>query len=145
MEATDRTRLFDQLKVDEGCVLHAYTDSVGLLTIGIGRMIDAKNGGGITMDEALYLFQNDLAKVDRQLSAFEWYRDQDSVRQAALCNCCFNLGINGLLHFPHFLSYMAEKDYANAIGELTNTPWHRQVGVRADRIIKLIETGSWPT
>ena len=38
MEATDRTRLFDQLKVDEDCVLHAYTDSVGLLTIGIGRI-----------------------------------------------------------------------------------------------------------
>ena len=145
MEATDRAKLFDQLKVDEGCVLTAYQDSLGIWTIGIGRNIDKAHGGGITMDEALYLFQNDLAKVDRQLSAFTWYTDQDSVRQAALCNMAFNIGINGLLHFPHFLSDMAAKDYPEAIKELTGTPWHHQVGVRADRIIALISTGAWPT
>lgn len=143
MTPEDRNKLFDQLRVDEGCVLHAYLDTKGLITIGVGRLLDSRAGGGISMDEALYLFQNDVDKVDRQLSAYGWYTVQDSVRQAALANCAFNLGINGLLKFPKFLAHMEAKDYAGAVEELINTPWHAQVGARADRIIELIETGAW--
>ena len=40
--------LTDQLRRDEGCVLHAYPDHLGFLTLGIGRLIDRRKGGGIT-------------------------------------------------------------------------------------------------
>lgn len=143
MTPEDQIRLVAQLKVDEGCKLYAYTDTQSFLTIGFGRLIDRRKGGGITMDEALYLLQNDVGKVTKQLAAYAWYNDQDSVRQAALSDMVFNLGLDGLLHFPHFLGYMLKKDYANAISELIGTPWHSQVGVRADRIINMIEKGAW--
>ena len=143
MTPEDQIRLVAQLKVDEGCKLYAYPDSLGWTTIGYGRLIDRRKGGGITMDEALYLLQNDVSKVTKQLAAYAWYNDQDSVRQAALSDMTFNLGLDGLLHFPHFLGYMLKKAYANAVSELIGTPWQSQVGARADRIINMIEKGAW--
>jgi lysozyme len=140
MTPDDLLRLSKQLQSDEGCKLYAYTDTNGWLTIGYGRLIDRRKGGGITLDEATYLFQNDVSKRAKELEQYAWYTAQDSVRQAALLNMYFN---TDLLHFPHFLGYMLVKDYVSAVKELTDTPWHSQVGARADRIIKLIETGSW--
>lgn len=143
MAPEDHAHLLAQLQIDEGCKLYGYTDSLGYLTIGYGRLIDRRKGGQISQDEALYLLQNDIARVEKQLTQYAWFSAQDSVRQAALANMCFNLGLEGLLHFPHFLGYMLSKDYPNAAKELVDTPWHSQVGVRADRIIKLIQTGNW--
>lgn len=144
MTLDDHTKLLAQLKVDEGFKLCVYEDSLGYATIGYGRMVDSRKGGGITLGEAQYLLDNDVYKVCQQLSPFAWFQAQDSVRQAALANMAFNLGIDGLLHFPHFLGFMLTKDYPNAAANLVNTRWHTQVGVRADRIIQLIETGAWP-
>ena len=42
----------EQLKRHEGLRLHAYADSLGYTTIGYGRMIDKRKGGGITEREA---------------------------------------------------------------------------------------------
>ncbi len=41
-----------QLRRDEGEVLHAYQDSLGYWTIGIGVLIDKRKGGGITKAES---------------------------------------------------------------------------------------------
>lgn len=143
MTPDDQMRLLAQLKVDEGFRGYAYPDSNGWLTIGYGRLIDRRKGGSISQDESLYLLQNDIKAKGTQLMTYAWFNNQDGVRQAALTNMCFNLGLEGLLHFPHFLGYMLIKDYPKAVKELTGTPWHTQVGVRADRIIHLIETGAW--
>jgi len=144
MTPEDQARLLAQLKVDEGCRLYAYSDSLGFLTIGYGRLIDRKKGGQISQGEAEYLLGNDINRTENELSQYGWFNAQDSVRQAALADMAFNLGTMGLLHFPHFLGYLQAKDYVNAVKELIDTPWRVQVGVRADRIIKLIETGVWP-
>lgn len=141
MTPEDQTRLLAQLKVDEGRKLYAYPDSNGWTTIGYGRLIDRRKGGGISEDEALYLLQNDIAKRAPILDQYAWYAGQDSVRQAALFNMYFN---TDLLHFPHFLGFMLVKDYADAVNEVKDTPWHSQVGERADRIIHMISTGAWP-
>ena len=143
MTPEDQTRLVAQLKTDEGCKLYVYQDSLGYATLGFGRLVDRKKGGGISMDEALYLLQNDVAKVTKQLTQYTWYSGQDSVRQAALANFCFNVGLEGLLHFPKFLMHMTANEYPQAVAELRDTPWHSQVGARADRIMNLITTGSW--
>jgi len=140
----DQIRLRAQLKSDEGCVLYAYPDSLGFTTVGYGRLLDHRKGGGISESEAEYLLDNDICKVGIALAPFAWFQAQDSVRQAALVNMAFNLGVPGLLHFPHFLGFMASKDYTQAVAELVDTPWHKEVGARADRIMALISSGSWP-
>ena len=143
MTPDDGLKLLAQLQVDEGFRGYAYQDSLGYYTIGYGRLIDRRKGGMISKDEALYLLQNDIGAKGKELLAYSWFNVQDSVRQAALTNMAFNLGTPGLLHFPTFLHFMLLKDYPSAVQQLVNTPWHGQVGVRADRIIKLIEIGAW--
>jgi lysozyme len=141
----DQAKLVAQLKIDEGFRSSAYQDSLGFWTIGYGRLVDQRKNAGITPDEGAYLLRNDIAAVSERIVDYAWYSAQDSVRQAALVNMAFNLGLEGLLHFPHFLASMSAKDYPKACAELESSLWRRQVGVRADRIIKQIGTGTWST
>jgi lysozyme len=121
-----------------------YLDARGLSTVAYGRNIDRRGGEGISHDEALYLLQNDIANRRAALGAFHWYAIQDDIRKSALCDMSFNLGVAGLLHFPHFLAAMDKQDYATAVSELTSSSWHTQVGARALTIEGMIQKGVWP-
>lgn len=140
-----RERLIAELVVDEGVVLHAYQDHLGFWTIGAGRLIDKRRGGGITYAEALYLLKNDIDKhwigfTDRH----PWVLDLDEVRQVALCNLAFNLGIDGLTKFRNTLAAIERGDWEAAASGLRASLWFRQVQPsRSGRIIAMILTGEW--
>ena len=144
MTADDQVRLIAQLKTDEGCILYAYPDSMGLTTIGYGRLLDHRKGGGISEYEAEFLLANDLKKTEIGLAPFDWFQIQDSVRQAALTMMSYNLGVAGLLHFPQFLLHMGKQEYPEAVAQLIGTPWHNEVGARAVRIETMLASGAWP-
>ena len=55
----NRDALISQLIIDEGIKLKPYTDSVGKLTIGVGRNL---NDVGISEDEARFLLGNENAQ-----------------------------------------------------------------------------------
>jgi lysozyme len=133
--------LIDQLKRDEDEVLHAYQDSLGYWTIGCGRMIDARKGGGITSDESSYLLQNDINKVTGQLQNLSWFAGLDSVRQDAIKNMTFNMGINHVLGFHNMINYLQQGNYDAAATEMLNSAWASQVGARAQRLSVQIRTG----
>jgi hypothetical protein len=61
------SELTAQLRRDEGEVLHAYSDHLGFTTIGVGRLIDKRRGGGITKEESKYLLENDIDRKLRDL------------------------------------------------------------------------------
>lgn len=132
--------LFDQLKRDEGLRLKPYTDTVGKVTIGYGRNL---SDVGILPGEAEVMLKNDVEKVRHNLMAFSWYLNLDSVRQAAVENMAFNLGVVGLLHFPHLLQALDTQDWERASREALDSKWATQVGDRAQRIAKQLETGVW--
>lgn len=136
----DRTLLIRELERDEGVVLHAYRDSLGKTTIGIGRLLDAP--GGITLAEARYLLDNDLARVELELDAhIGWWRSLDDVRQRVLMNMCFNLGIEGLLGFKRTLSDVKAGHYEQAAKDMLDSRWATQVGRRAERLAAMMRTG----
>ncbi|MCR4300621.1 MAG: hypothetical protein NUV51_03350, partial [Sulfuricaulis sp.] len=55
-------QLTRQLRGDEGVKSCAYRDSLGYLTIGVGRLIDVrKPGAGLRPHEIDYLLSNDIA------------------------------------------------------------------------------------
>jgi lysozyme len=142
-----RERLLAHLAVDEGCVLYAYPDSLGYLTIGYGRLIDRRRGGGITNAEALMLLENDVERHWRELvHRFPWVEGLDDVRQVAMCNLAFNLGINGLAQFRNTLAAIQRADWPAAVQGLRQSLWFRQVGKsRSDRILHMIGTGEYPS
>lgn len=130
--------LYADLERDEDLVLHAYQDSSGYWTIGCGRLIDKRLGGGISESEARILLDNDIQAVLSDLDRnVPWWRGLDEPRMRGLMNMCFNLGWPRLSRFKNMLSELEAGDYESAAAEALNSKWALQVGARAQRIAKL--------
>lgn len=129
---------------DEGEVLHAYTDSEGFVTLGVGRLIDAKKGGGITQRESRYLLQNDIVRVKAEVAlAFPWLSAVDSARQAVIHSMVFQLGLSGVRGFPKFLEACIAHDWGHAAAEMKDSKWFKQTPTRVERLAKQLVEGLW--
>lgn len=119
-----------------------YRCTEGKLTIGIGRNLDAL---GITRDEALYLFSNDLDRVkDEVAKAFPWAAAMAPARYAVIVDMTFNMGVARLKGFKKFLAAMAKADWRTAAFEMMNSRWASQVQTRAERLQGMVLSGTWP-
>lgn len=142
--SNDRVDLIDRLIQHEGASRYAYKDTLGNLTIGIGRNIQSGSKAGISMDEQLHLLKNDIDKCDKQLSQNLVYKTLDRVRQEVLIEMCFNLGYSGLMGFKKMLSCIAKGDWKNAVKEARDSLWAKQIGkARLDDLMKRLETGEY--
>lgn len=127
---------------DEGVRLYAYTDHLGFLTIGVGRLIDYRKGGGISQDEAMYLLENDLKRIRTMLdSEISWWRQLDEVRQAVIISMAFQLGVFGLLQFRQTLDAVKAGDYKTAAEQMRRSRWAHQTALRAHRLAEAMESG----
>ena len=133
--------LREQLIRDEGFRLRAYRDTEGLLTIGVGRNLDAV---GLYPDEVEYLLSNDIRRVqDGVALAIPWSGNLDEARRGILENMAFNLGIRGLLQFRKMLTAAEAGSWDEAAEEMLDSKWARQVGDRAVRLAEQMRTGVW--
>lgn len=134
----------NQLRRDEGEILHAYKDSLGYITIGVGRLIDKRRGGGITAEESAYLLANDIEKkrigIEKSLP---WYGQLDDARKGVLLNMAFQMGITGLLGFKNTLEMVRNGDYEGAARGMLNSKWAKQTPNRAHRLSRQMATGEW--
>lgn len=138
----DIEKMKEELIRDEGIVLHAYDDSLGYTTIGVGRMIDHRLGGGITTDEAMYLLENDIGRVVIDLrKALPKYETLSENRQRALVNMAFNLGIGRLMGFKKLIDAINIGNWERAYIEALDSKWAAQVGNRAVRIAGMLRKG----
>ena len=81
----------DLIKHFEGLRLHAYQDSVGVWTIGVGHTRTAKPGMVITEDEAVNLLRGDLADAESAVNRLVMV-PLDQGEFDALVSFVFNLG-----------------------------------------------------
>lgn len=133
-----------QLKTDEGLRLHAYQDHLGWWTIGYGRLIDERKGGGISEEEALHLLGNDIDHRLHDLTkALPWVRGLTEPRQGALLNMAFQMGLGGLLGFQQTLAATRDEQYAHAANLMRMSLWAKQTPKRARKMARQIETGEW--
>ena len=137
-----RARLRRDLIRDEGLKLHAYQDHLGFWTIGVGRLIDKRKGGGIAEDEAHFLLDNDIDHcLDDLKTRYPWVIGLDEARQRALCNMRFQLGAVGLAKFKATLAELERHDYEAAADHMLHSLWARQTPQRAQRIAHLVRRG----
>lgn len=134
-------RLIEQLKRHEGVSKWAYEDHLGYITVGVGRCLDPEIGLGLSDKEIDYLLQNDIERCYKELECLSWFPDLDPIRQEALVNMVFNLGLTRFLQFKKTLAYMAEGRYPEAADEMLDSKWARQVKNRAIEISEMIRTG----
>jgi lysozyme len=148
----DLQRLKKTLIRHEGFRSKPYLCTAGKRTIGIGRNLDdvglspaeraalgigrtKRLEDGISMAEAEYLLDNDIAKVTRGLDAhIPWWRSLSSVRQEVLVNMGFNLGLRGLLGFKATLEAIRQGQYEHAAERMMRSLWAKQVGRRAKEL-----------
>ena len=112
----------------------------GKLSIGIGRNLDDV---GISEDEAHYLFRIDLAKARSAVYSIPWVLGLHVARRAVLINMCFNLGLRGLLNFKRMLAAAQAGNWRAAAAHLLDSNYAHQVGERAVRLAKQLETAQW--
>ena len=135
----DRELLKAQLLKHEGLRLKPYRDTVGKLTIGVGRNLDDK---GISEGEAMRLLDGDIDETHAKLAAaFPLYADMSGPRQRALLDMAFNLGVAGLLKFKTTLGHIQAGNYAKAADAMLNSKWAAQVGQRAQTLAQMMRDG----
>ena len=133
--------IYSQLERDEGFRPFPYRDSVGILTVGIGRNLE---NVGVSKEEALFLLQNDVAKAIAGLrQALPWFDWLTVRRQAVLVNMAFNMGVAGVLEFRHMLDNLEKGDYEKSAAEMLDSLWSSQVGQRAARLAQQMRSDQW--
>lgn len=138
-------KIESHLVAEEGEVLHAYQDHLGFWTIGVGILIDARKGGGITQEESRYLLRNRIKRKEAELEQrFEWWHSLDDTRQGVVLCMAYQLGTNGVANFKKMCAALRMRDYQRAADEMLDSNWARvQTPARAQRMAKVIRTGAW--
>lgn len=127
------------LEEHEGVRLKPYKDTVGKITIGVGRNLDDV---GLDHREVTFLLDNDIDRVIGDLDLrLGWWRQLDQVRQLVIADMCFNLGITGLLGFKKTLRAISDGRYEDGARMMLQSKWAKQVGRRARRLAEMMRTG----
>ena len=135
-------QLRKELIRDEGLRLRSYRDSVGLWTIGVGHLLgETERMTEITFEEASALLEHDARIATATAARIIGPFDFDSTRGRALVNMAFNLG-SRLAGFRNFVAAVKAQDWMLAGREMADSKWAGQVGDRAKRLRKMIETGA---
>ncbi len=137
--------IVSQLERDEGSVPYAYHDSLGFWTIGVGFLIDKRKGGHLRSEEIQFILSNRVKLLTAELMHHfpDWLPSLNDARLGVLQNMAYNLGIEGLLGFPHFLADMKNGNWRSAADEMRNSLWAKQVHSRATRLEQQVLTGEW--
>lgn len=142
MPVIDIQKLEQELEAEEKYVREAYLDSLGYWTIGIGRLIDKRRGGGLSYEEARYLLGNDIgAKLAGLRKALPWFDSLSNARQRALVNMAFQMGVEGVLTFKTTLALMQASKFSEAADNALKSKWAEQTPARAKRVTDLIRNG----
>ncbi len=128
-----------QLRADEGVRTNPYRDSVGKLSVGVGRNLDDV---GLRADEIALMLDNDVRQAEGDarflFPAFDSLSDN---RKAALINMSFNMGRARLSAFHNMIEAVNHDDFAEAADQMLQSRWATQVGNRAQRLAKLMREG----
>lgn len=122
----------------EGYRLHPYTDTVGKITIGIGRNLTDQ---GLSDLEVSNLFQNDVNYFHKELwTNFFWYRELETDRQIALIDLCF-MGFKRFCEFKDMIDCLSKGDMTGAAAALLDSKYAEEVHQRAEDIATILDKG----
>ena len=148
MSPEAKTRVMEQLKIDEGVVHEIYLDHLGLPTVGIGHLIlesDPEHGMEVGTPvsqarcEELFFQDLDIALKECEiLYGAGWFYLPEEV-QEILVNMLFNMGRPRLTQFKKMNNAIEAGDWKTAAVEGRDSRWYNQVGARAERLMSRLE------
>lgn len=150
----DLELLKTRIRSEEGWRAQVYDDATGRPivpgsqvkghpTVGYGFALDV---AGLTREEAEVVLQLRAVRVMRDLQRLvPFWATLDDVRQLALAEMAYQMGVAGLLGFRHALQALATGDAERAAAEFLNSEWARhQAPARAARVAAMVRTGKLP-
>ena len=136
----NKNRFINQMRFHAGVRNKVYKHHLGIETFGGGRNLVDR---GLSDEEVDYLLTNDITIVENELdNGLSWWRDLDEVRQRALADLAFNMGLPRLHGFVKMLDALQRRDYHAAADELLDSKYAKQVGERSNRVAEMIRTGA---
>ena len=124
---------------DEGLELKPYKDTMGKLTIGVGRNLDDR---GITEAIAMQMLDEDVEmSFNAACAIFSCFKDFSMSRQLAIVNMLFNLGETRFRKFEKMIAAINKNDWSEASAQAMASGWGMQVPNRARRIANLLRDG----
>jgi lysozyme len=98
-----------------------YLDTVGKITIGIGRNLDDK---GISSEMIDLMFKEDIADAVVDAKAlFATFDDISPLRQEVLVEMCFQMGRGRVRGFEKMRKAIGNGDWALASAEMLSSKW----------------------
>jgi lysozyme len=138
----DYGKLASTLTLAEGKKRSVYQDSQGYWTIGVGHLVDAKMGAGLSEAAIQFILKEDMANSLADVINEPFYKACDTdARQRAIVELVFMLGHSKLRQFTTFLAMISKKNWTNAAQDLLATALAKQLPERVGRIAKQISTG----
>jgi lysozyme len=137
MNPSEQTLLEASLKEAEGYRSKAYKDSVGVWTIGYGTNLQELK---IDQAQAMKWLRAEILRAEQECEkAFPWFSSLSPIRQRALIELVYNLGLSRFLLFKNTLKALEAGEFEEAANGLANSKWATQVGPkRSQRIIRMI-------
>lgn len=143
-----RALLLAQIKVHEGTGpirngrYMPYRDSNNILTIGVGRNLEAN---GLRESEVHAMLDNDIDESIRAChQQWPWFSHLDTIRQAVVTELVFNMGMSTFLHFRRTIDAIERRDFAAAAEGLRQSRWYQQVKKRrGEKLATQLESGIW--
>ena len=150
----DKQKLINLISDHEGVKLKVYDDAtgqelkagdilIGHPTIGIGRNI-AKDGLGLSQEEAEFMLMNDISRVKEEIKNFP-IEHLNEVRTAIIIDMAFNMGItrfNPTMWKKTFQAIVNE-DWQKATTEMLDSNWARQTKRRSAKLSQMMLLGNW--
>jgi lysozyme len=139
----------------EGYKKMPYRDTKGVLTCGCGYNL-AENMLNLSSVELNYINKNGMSETDaenylvrcvkiciKEIEAkFDWWSKVDGVRQDAIINVVYNIGLPRFLGFHKTIGFLAHQRYVEAATELLDSKWASQVHEhRSGPIARQLRTG----
>lgn len=132
--------LRDLLIRHEGLRLKPYRDTVGKLTIGVGRnLYDI----GISKDEAMLMLSHDIERCEREAGTFPWFSGLTQMRKYVILSMIFNLGFPKFLTFKNLIHALSGGAWDEAANEMLRSKWAEQVGKRAEELAHMMRHNEW--
>lgn len=112
----------------------------GHLTIGYGRNLDdvglSKLEGEVLLDHDLHTAEASAAR------AFDWFLPLNELRQRAITEVIFNLGMTKFREFRQTILAIKVGQFRAAAANLLDSKWKTQVGeARSSRIARYLKDG----
>jgi len=150
----DKKKLVDLISNHEGVILKVYDDAtgqevgagdilIGHPTIGVGRNV-AKDGLGISQEEAEFMLMNDIERVEKEIKNFP-IEHLNEARRAIIIDMAFNMGITRFnpTMWTKLFTALANEDYGEASKEMLDSNWARQTKRRSKRLSDMMLLGDW--